>query len=264
MSVPLSYLTALPTEILETILLHLPGQDIIKTEAVNKRFRDLVRNSPALQHRSELFDIGLIDNPRYPCDFTERRRLCSRYTHKWTSAKDMVKTTHAFYPAKSSSWTTAKYSGNGLFVSYPWKDEGLTFLYVPPVTSQRPPKTWSIPQFSFRAASYAAYPPENVVAIAELRQNSIRVHILNLRDGSPCDKLPSGIITWEAPSWANTQTVESMSMTSSRIATYLHCWCEQLPDCEVWKIIVWDWKMGNMVTFLSHEQPCITHSIPGS
>jgi hypothetical protein len=90
MSIPVSYLTALPTGILETVLLHLPGQDIIKTEAtgrsiageslltlhcetrVNKRFRDLVRNSPALQDRSELFAIGLIDNPRYPCDFTER------------------------------------------------------------------------------------------------------------------------------------------------------------------------------------------------
>ena len=81
----------------------------------------------------------------------------------------MVKTAHEFYPPQLlSTWMDVKYSGNGLFVSYPSKDEGPTFFRVPPVTSRKPPETWSIPPFPFRPAGYAAYPPENVVAVAEL------------------------------------------------------------------------------------------------
>jgi len=36
MSMSPSYLTTLPTEILEQLLLHLPGQDIVKMEAVRR------------------------------------------------------------------------------------------------------------------------------------------------------------------------------------------------------------------------------------
>jgi len=38
MSAPVSHLTELPIEITEQILLHLPGQDIIKMEAVRRAF----------------------------------------------------------------------------------------------------------------------------------------------------------------------------------------------------------------------------------
>jgi hypothetical protein len=43
MSAPVSYLTILPIEILEQICLHLPGQDIIRMEAVREVVSHSVR-----------------------------------------------------------------------------------------------------------------------------------------------------------------------------------------------------------------------------
>jgi len=40
MSTPVPRLTGLPAEILEHVLLHLPGQDIIKMEVVRRLFAD--------------------------------------------------------------------------------------------------------------------------------------------------------------------------------------------------------------------------------
>ena len=63
---------------------------------------------------------------------------------------------------------------------------------------------------------------------------------------------PSGIIMWEAPAWLDIQVLESISITSSRIMMYLHYWCRGVAGSDIWRIIVWDWKMGNMVSFLLH------------
>ena len=80
MSASAPHLTELPTETLEYVLLRLPVQDVIKMEVVrslsltprewllmcciqvNRRFQDLIRNSPTLQLRRELFAAGLIEN----------------------------------------------------------------------------------------------------------------------------------------------------------------------------------------------------------
>ncbi|KAF9649089.1 hypothetical protein BDM02DRAFT_1993637 [Thelephora ganbajun] len=51
MSALVSHLSELPIETLEQIFLYLPGQDIIKMEAVSRRFRDVFRDSPALQYQ---------------------------------------------------------------------------------------------------------------------------------------------------------------------------------------------------------------------
>ncbi|KAF9649091.1 hypothetical protein BDM02DRAFT_3186607 [Thelephora ganbajun] len=117
MSASPPHLTTIPIDILEQILLRLPTQDIIKIESINRYFRDLVHNLPTLQHRRELFTIGLIDNPYRPCDLAERRKQCKDYTHKWTNATSVMRSTYELLPTRSSSWGAAKYSGNGLLVS---------------------------------------------------------------------------------------------------------------------------------------------------
>ena len=89
MSVKIFHLTELPIEVLEQILLYLPGEDIIKMEAVrcviaiphdsiltfcctvkiNRQFQSLTRDLPTLQYQRDLFFTGLIENPCNPCDF---------------------------------------------------------------------------------------------------------------------------------------------------------------------------------------------------
>jgi hypothetical protein len=106
-------LTELPTELLEQILLRLPGQDIIKTEGVkpalsrddvvltlrtmiqvSQCFAGLIRGSSSLQYRRELFSAGLIDNSHNPRSLAERRKLCREYVDKWTGEVKVAKKTY--------------------------------------------------------------------------------------------------------------------------------------------------------------------------
>ena len=105
MSAPSSCLIELPTEILEKMFLHLPGQDIVKMEAVrsaaaiisddsvltlpcaaevSRQFQDLTRNSPILRHKRNLFSAGLVEAPCNSRDFSQRRRLYEEHERKWS------------------------------------------------------------------------------------------------------------------------------------------------------------------------------------
>ena len=46
-------------------------------------------------------------------------------------------------------------------------DDSLTFLRLPPVTGQRSVERWSTPPFPFSVKAFAAYTPDNILAIAE-------------------------------------------------------------------------------------------------
>ena len=134
---------------------------------MNQRLRGLVRDSPTLQHRCELFAAGLVDNPCNPCDLAERRKLREGYVHKWSKAASVVKSAQDLPPSQPPGWGSAKYLGNGHFASDSVQQTGLAFLHIPPVTSRKPVEGWSIPPFSFPAFGCVAYPPENVLAVAE-------------------------------------------------------------------------------------------------
>ncbi|KAF9649096.1 hypothetical protein BDM02DRAFT_1994298 [Thelephora ganbajun] len=170
MSASPPYLATIPIDILEKILLCLPIQDIIKMESINRYFRDLIRDLPTLQHRRELFAIGLIDNSYRPCDLAERRKQCKDYTRKWANATSITKSTYELPPTQSSGWDNAKYFGNGLLVSSSSKDNDLAFLHVPPVASRKSVESWTISPLPFTIMCYAAYPPENVIAVAESKE----------------------------------------------------------------------------------------------
>jgi len=187
MSASAPNLDELPTETLEQVLLYLPGQDIIKMEAVrrspptpresllipcrmiqvNRHFWDLIHNSPVLQHRRELFAAGLIDNPYNPCDLAQRRKLREGYTHKWSKTASVVKSTHKLPPNQSSHWRRAKHHGGNVLASHPTPGRGLDFMYIPPAASQKLIDVWSISPFSFKLFAFAVYPPENVLAVSE-------------------------------------------------------------------------------------------------
>ena len=47
---------------------------------------------------------------------------------------------------------------------------GLSFVCLPPVTSQQPIKWWSIHPFRFNLEAFAVYLPDNIIAIAEQKE----------------------------------------------------------------------------------------------
>ena len=146
------YLTQLPTETLEYVLLHLPTRDVIKMEVV--RSLSLFK----LQLRRELFATGLIENPGNPCDLVQSRKLYEDYA---------IKSTHELHPDHASCRIYAKNLGRNILASHPMGDHGLGFLYIPPVTSRKPIDTWSILPFPFTLLCFAVYHPENLLAIDE-------------------------------------------------------------------------------------------------
>ena len=134
---------------------------------MNRYLRDLARSSPTLQHRRELFAIGLIDNPCCPCDLVERRKLREGYEHKWSDGASVIKSVWKLPPTQPIVWGRAEYFGNGLLASRASEIHGLTLLHIPQVASQTPIGSWSIPPSPFDVFGYAVYPPENVIAVAE-------------------------------------------------------------------------------------------------
>ena len=79
----------------------------------------------------------------------------------------MVRSTPELPPSQSADWGKAKNLGNGYLGVHSAGRNGLAFLRIPPVASRKPVEDWSIPPFTFNISGYAAYPPENVLAVAE-------------------------------------------------------------------------------------------------
>ena len=98
---------------------------------------------------------------------TERRKLREEYAQRWTGGLDLVKSTKAPLSRQFVERGNAAYFGNGHLAIDPVERNGLTFLRIPPPASQKPVEGWNIPPFAYDIVGYAAYPPENVIAVAE-------------------------------------------------------------------------------------------------
>jgi len=190
MSASVFRLAELPVEILEQVLLHLPIQDVIKGELVrsviaipcdaaltfrsiaqiSRRFQELIHDSPTLQFKRELFSAGLIENPRNPCDFTQRRKLYEEYRRKWSNTGRVVKTTHQLpeeLPLERYFTTTP---GWNLIGYHDLENGNISFVRVPPPTSQRPIERWGLPPRPFKVKKFAVHPPDNLLAVVEERE----------------------------------------------------------------------------------------------
>ena len=76
-------------------------------------------------------------------------------------------------PSRSLDWGAAKYLGNGHLASDFVESGGLALLHIPSIASQKPVESWNIPRFSFPVLGYVAYPPENVLAVAEKNEKCV-------------------------------------------------------------------------------------------
>ena len=89
--------------------------------------------------------------------------------------------------------------------------------------------------------------------LAERRK--LRVHLLNLRDGSPYHPLPSDTIVWESAPRVRYMMNDLMVITGSRVMICGYYWDNDLPSgWMVQRMSVWDWKTGDLVTYLWFEE----------
>ena len=173
MSVSPSRFTELPAEVSERILLHLPGQDIIKMEAVwqtlvcddvvltfcrmaevSRYFLDLVHSSPTLQYRRELFSAGLTDYTLHPRGLAERRMLCKEHVDKWTGTAKVVRRVYNVPVGPQVNHGIAL-GGDLLALHQSYKYDCPKFLRVPPAVSQRSVEGWSVPRLPFEVSGFA-------------------------------------------------------------------------------------------------------------
>lgn len=142
---------------------------------VSRHFTSLVRGSPILQYRCELFSAGLIDNSHHPYDLVERRKQCKEYVDKWTRTanvvKKVVRSVH-WVPVErpTLAWNYSTVLGVDLLTFYHSSQPGRAkFIRVPPAANQPSVEGWIIPQIPFEVLHFAVYAPENLLAVVERR-----------------------------------------------------------------------------------------------
>lgn len=124
-----------------------------------------------LQYRRELFAAALIGNPHSSCDLEERRRLCKDFVHKWSDPRTIASRLRELpleYPL--TGWNDVMVLWRNLVAIRSDRSNDVDFFYVPPAISQKPPERWRIHDLPFKASRWTAYPPKNVLVVAEEKE----------------------------------------------------------------------------------------------
>jgi len=79
----------------------------------------------------------------------------------------VVKGTLELPPSQPLGWGNVAYLGNGHLATRSVERNDLTFLRIPPLTSQNLVEGWTIPPFAYEVFGYAVCSPENAIAVAE-------------------------------------------------------------------------------------------------
>lgn len=140
---------------------------------ISRRFQDLVHSSPILQYKRNLFSASLVENPRDPCDFAQRRKAYEKYERKWSDAGEVVKAIHEL-PEKPHFKLHPTVLGRNLVALTSSQDvNSISFLHLPPVTSAKPIEWWSILPLPFEIKFCSVYPPDNILAVTEETDRSV-------------------------------------------------------------------------------------------
>ena len=70
---------ALPTETLAEILEHASVLDLLRFKQVNRKFREVIKGSPLIRHRIDLFSTGLEYNAEAGVSLDDSRQALLRY-----------------------------------------------------------------------------------------------------------------------------------------------------------------------------------------
>ena len=135
---------------------------------VNRQFHDLTRNSPALQHQRDLFSAGFTENRDCdPGDLVQRRKLCEEHERKWSNSRRTAKMVHKLPEELISQWSYTTTLSRNLVISPSSWDNSLILLRIPPVMGRKSIEWWNTPPFADTIMAFAAYPPNNILAVAE-------------------------------------------------------------------------------------------------
>jgi hypothetical protein len=81
-----------------------------------------------------------------------------------------VKSVHALPREIFSESHTITVLGENFLASHAWQDRILNFVRVPTAASQKPIEWWTLPPFPFRIERFTAHVPDNVLAVAEIKE----------------------------------------------------------------------------------------------
>lgn len=111
-----------------------------------------------------------MDNPHYPCDMAEGRRLCEEYVYKWSDAVNLAGSIcEVSLGYEARRWDSAAFWKN-LLVTRCYHSGNIHFTHIPPAMSQKPIERWNIPPFRFATLPRAAYLPKNVFVVTEEKE----------------------------------------------------------------------------------------------
>jgi hypothetical protein len=83
-----------------------------------------------------------------------------------------------------------------------------------------------------------------------IARSSLRIHLLNLRDGSPYRAPPSNIITWTGSQGESPVGSEKFAITGSRVMICVFDLATTPLDCRLLTVLVWDRETGDLVRML--------------
>lgn len=77
---------------------------------------------------------------------------------------------------------------------------------------------------------------------------SIRIHLLDLLDGSPHRAPHSNVIVWRYPSGVEGAKTQGLALAGSRLMLYVFLRYSTRPGGPVgFGVVLWDWKTGELV-----------------
>lgn len=74
---------------------------------------------------------------------------------------------HELPEERFSQWDSITVLGKSLLASCSERERSLGFFRLPPVANRKPVEWCNIPPFYFNTETFAAYPPDNVLAVVE-------------------------------------------------------------------------------------------------
>jgi len=127
-------------------------------------------NSPTLQYQRDLFSAGLVENPHNLCDFTQRRKQYEEHVDKWSNVERAVKSVYELPREFFSAWHSTTVLGRNLIASRGLQGDTLAFARITPGMTRTPVVWWSTPPFPFNIVTFATHPPDNVLAVVEVKE----------------------------------------------------------------------------------------------
>ena len=123
-----------------------------------------------LQYKRDLFSAGLVETPCSPSDLFQRRKLCQEFQRKWSDAGRAVRAIHKLPKELSLERSSRTIHGSNLiaFRNTTLGGGSLSFVRLPPVTSQLPIEWWNISPFPPSIGAFSPHLSDNILAVAEV------------------------------------------------------------------------------------------------